>query len=304
MSGNKSDVWRDFRPEPGRQHITFEKSSLLLPELDILGWLHFSRAFDQALEADAHPGEYEIHYIVNGEVNWWVEESNYILRAGTILIIRPGERHGSRTGALEPCEHFWLRIALNEESPLPGLDSRETCKIKSALDSFQVRAFPVSRKIGEQFEDLMNEHRSPNEHSCLFSRAHLHHLLIGVIREYQAEQGDFRQSKISEGIQSCIQEITEHLDSPPTIEQLAKSMSISETAFRKIFLQQVGYSPLDFINRQRVREAERLLSQKTLHIKEVSHRLGFSSSQYFSTVFKRVTGVSPGQFVKKLKDGA
>ena len=122
-----------------------------------------------------------------------------------------------------------------------------------------------------------------------------------MIREYQAEQGDFRQSKISECIQSCIQEITQNLDNPPPIEQLAKSMSISETAFRKIFRQQVGYSPLDFINRQRVREAEQLLSQGSWHIKEVSHRLGFSSSQYFSTVFKRVTGVSPGEFLKKLK---
>ena len=130
MSGNKSDVWRDFRPEPGRQHVTFEKNSLLLPELAILGWLHFSKAFDQALEEDAHPCEYEIHYIVNGEVNWWVEESNYILRAGTMLVIRPGERHGSRTGALEPCEHFWLRIALNEESALPGIDLKQTQKIK------------------------------------------------------------------------------------------------------------------------------------------------------------------------------
>jgi transcriptional regulator GlxA family with amidase domain len=63
------------------------------------------------------------------------------------------------------------------------------------------------------------------------------------------------QSDISEGIQNCIKEITQNLDNPPTIEQLAKSMSISETAFRKIFRQQVGYSPLDFINRQRVREA-------------------------------------------------
>ena len=301
MSGNKSDVWRDFRPEPGRQHITFEKNNLLLPELAILGWLHFSKAFDQALEEDAHPCEYEIHYIVNGEVNWWVEESNYILRAGTMLVIRPGERHGSRTGALEPCEHFWLRIALNEESALPGIDLKQTQKIKSALDSFEIRAFPVSRKIGGQFQDIVDEHRAPNEYSRLVCRALLHHLLVSVIRDYTAEGRNLGQSDISEGIQNCIKEITQNLDSPPTIEQLAKSMSISETAYRKIFRQQVGYSPLDFINRQRVREAEQLLSQGSWHIKEVSHRQGFSSSQYFSTVFKRVTGVSPGEFLKKLK---
>ena len=221
-----------------------------------------------------------------------------------MLVIRPGERHGSRTGALEPCEHFWLRIALNEESALPGIDLKQTQKIKSALDSFEIRAFPVSRKIEGQFQDIVDEHRAPSEHSRLVCRALLHHLLVRVIRDYTAEGANLGQSDISEGIQNCIKEITQNLDSPPTIEQLAKSMSISETAFRKIFRQQVGYSPLDFINRQRVREAEQLLSQGSWHIKEVSHRLGFSSSQYFSTVFKRVTGVSPGEFLKKLKTQA
>jgi AraC-like DNA-binding protein len=69
---------------------------------------------------------------------------------------------------------------------------------------------------------------------------------------------------------------------------------MSETSFRKILRNEIGSSPLDYINRRRVFEARRLLEEKDLNIKEVAHHLGFSSSQYFSTVFKRITGVSPG----------
>tara|TARA_B100001248_G_scaffold247698_1_gene219383 strand:+ start:163 stop:369 length:207 start_codon:yes stop_codon:yes gene_type:complete len=65
----KQGVWKNFTPEPRRQHSSFESKNLLLLELGILGWLRFTKAFDQALEADSHEDEYEIHYIVNGELN-------------------------------------------------------------------------------------------------------------------------------------------------------------------------------------------------------------------------------------------
>ena len=61
------DAWEDFSPEPGRHHVTFEDEDRLLPELSILGWLRFTRAFDHALESDQHAKEFELHYIVNGE---------------------------------------------------------------------------------------------------------------------------------------------------------------------------------------------------------------------------------------------
>jgi len=50
-----------------------------------------------------------------------------------------------------------------------------------------------------------------------------------------------------------------------------------------------------------VEEAKRLMSADDANIKEIAHNMGFSSRQYFSTVFKRVTGISPGEFVGNLR---
>lgn len=60
----------------------------------------------------------------------------------------------------------------------------------------------------------------------------------------------------------------------------------------------MGSSPLDYMNRKRIEEATRLLSAKNAHIKEVAYQLGFAPPQYFATVFKRVTGISPGAFIR------
>jgi AraC-like DNA-binding protein len=290
-------VWRDFAPERGRHHLSFEGEQGLLPELGIIGWLRFTRAFDHALEPDAHPDEYEIHYIVNGEVNWWVEEASYALHAGMALVIRPNETHGSRTGVLEPCEHYWLRISIPEDAPLPGLTLAQTASLKQGFEGFEHRVFSVSSAVSDTFSQLIYEHRSPSEHSALLSRAALHALLVSLIRDYASANADGGHAQISSAIQQCSADIQQNLAAPPTVAQLAKQVELSETAFRKRFRKEIGCSPLDYITRRRIQEAKRLLSQDDACIKAVAHDLGFSSRQYFSTVFKRIAGISPGTFL-------
>ena len=114
--------------------------------------------------------------------------------------------------------------------------------------------------------------------------------IIGVHDQRKQGSGG---TEVSPTIEIFTATIKENLRQPPTVEQLARQFKMSETSFRKIFRNEIGSSPLDYINRRRVFDARRLLEEKALNIKEVAHRLGFSSRQYFSTVFKRVTGVSP-----------
>jgi AraC-like DNA-binding protein len=295
MMEQQYDAWADFAPERGRYHLSFEGERALLPELGILGWLRFTRAFDHALEPDAHPEEYEIHYIVKGEVNWWVEEESYRLHAGMALVIRPNETHGSSTGVLEPCEHFWLRLAFPEQGGLPGLTASETTALQQAFDNFKRQAFSVSGAVHEGFSRLMDEHRRPSDHSVLLSRAALHTLLVSLIRD----AGQCSADNISPAIQACTQAIQQQLSAPPTVAQLACQAQLSETAFRKRFRRETGCSPLDYITRRRIQEAKQRLAQRDACIKVVAHDLGFSSRQYFSTVFKRITGISPGAYLRR-----
>lgn len=197
----KLDVWEDFKPELGRQHVSFEGERSLLPELKILGWLRFSRAFDQALKPDVHEQEYEIHYIVKGKLNWWVEDKNYSMRSGMVMIIKPNENHGSRTGVLEPCEHYWLRFSFPEKDGLPGLDVAETQLLREAFIGFKYRMFSVSSSVWNQFSLLLEEHRLRKPHSATVCRAAFHHLLILLVREYGRTNGGIVLNQISSNIE-------------------------------------------------------------------------------------------------------
>lgn len=296
----KRDAWINFSAGPGRHHETYEGDSCLLPELGILGWLRFSEAFRRALEPDSHQNEIEIHYIVSGELSWWVENSTYEMRSGMVLIVAPGELHGSSTGVLEPCEHFWLRLSVRDGEKLPGLTSAQTNALIAPLLSLAGRLFHVSQEIPEQFGKLIGEHRRRDSHSQLTSRSALHILLTTLLRECnQTDTNTEGQSaKVPIAIQKCQKEIHQNLSDPPSVERLSKIAFMSESAFRKTFLEVAGCSPHDYITRRRIQEAQHLLSAGNMSITDVAFELGFSSSQYFSTVFKRITGESPSSYQK------
>ncbi|MEO0414031.1 MAG: AraC family transcriptional regulator [Verrucomicrobiota bacterium] len=293
------EVWQDFARGPGRHHESYEGQNCILPELEIVGWLRFFHAFEGALEPDSHAGEFEIHYFVSGELSWWVGDRTYDLRSGMVLIIPPGEMHGSTTGVLEPCEHYWLRIRFPDAEALPGMSLAETNAIRSALLDLPQRAFAVGPEVKGAFTKILTEHREMSEFSAITSRAALHQMLIALLRESdQHGRSERCKQSLPSGIRDCLHMIHEQLDEPPSMSVLAKRAGYSDSAFRKRFKEVVGCSPHDYITRRRIQAAQRMLESGNQSVIDVAFALGFSSSQYFATVFKRVTGKTPRDYAR------
>jgi AraC family transcriptional regulator len=55
-------------------------------------------------------------------------------------------------------------------------------------------------------------------------------------------------------------------------------------------------SPINYITRQRIERAKRLLAETELPISEIALRTGFSSQSHFTTSFRRLAGVTPSSF--------
>ena len=87
--------------------------------------------------------------------------------------------------------------------------------------------------------------------------------------------------------------IEAHLDEPLGIPELARLAGLSEARFKVRFKEETGVPPGDYVQRARIEEARRRIAAGDKSITRVAFDLGFSSSQYFSTVFKRFTGRSP-----------
>ncbi len=85
----------------------------------------------------------------------------------------------------------------------------------------------------------------------------------------------------------------------PSVHYFANQLSITPNYLSDLIKYYSGQSTLDHIHQHIIREAKRLLSEKSLSISEVAFRLGFEYPSYFTRLFKKSTGFSPSQFRNK-----
>ena len=83
-----------------------------------------------------------------------------------------------------------------------------------------------------------------------------------------------------------------------TVRDLAQELYVSETYFRRLFGEVFGTTPNKYINLRRVIYAKDLIKIGLYSIETIAEMSGFSSSKYFSTVFKQHTGLSPTDYRK------
>jgi len=95
---------------------------------------------------------------------------------------------------------------------------------------------------------------------------------------------------------AAIEHIKTHLHERICIDDLCKKSCMSRQHFFRCFKQELGITPIEFINQERVKRAKELLAYSNLSISEVCFKVGFSSVAYFDRVFKHLVGKSPRQF--------
>jgi AraC-like DNA-binding protein len=76
-------------------------------------------------------------------------------------------------------------------------------------------------------------------------------------------------------------------------QELARHVAMDDDYLTFCFRKEVGVTPVAYLNRYRINQAKRLLTETDKSITEVSVEVGFSDSGYFSRVFRREVGLSP-----------
>jgi AraC-like DNA-binding protein len=95
------------------------------------------------------------------------------------------------------------------------------------------------------------------------------------------------------------QYIEENCHRPVTIAELADCIGVSSQYLCHLFKVTLNMRPMEYVNRERIHKSkEWMFREPTLKIQEIAARVGFDNPSYFSSVFRKLEGVSPERFKK------
>jgi YesN/AraC family two-component response regulator len=89
-----------------------------------------------------------------------------------------------------------------------------------------------------------------------------------------------------------------------TRESIARHIGVSQGHLTRCFRQELGVTPMVYLNRYRINQAKALLAQREKNVTEVALAVGFSNITYFSQVFRREVGVAPSGYKEARLSGA
>lgn len=168
---------------------------------------------------------------------------------------------------------------------------------------------PAEEYVNKNFANLYNEYRK---------RMSIHSDTLGAIRyydeikkrksilekqEYTLElmESDWKKNVIlytgnNVEISKALQYVHLHYAEDLSLKQIADLAGLSENYFSSLFKQEMGENLIAYINRVRIQYAKEMLRSETMKVYEIAEKVGYRNTTYFSTMFKKVTGMSISEF--------
>ena len=114
------------------------------------------------------------------------------------------------------------------------------------------------------------------------------------------EKPDFQGGLPIRQLRKVEDHVSEHLAEEICVEALATLTELSPFHFSRVFKQATGMTPMQFVTRERINLAQRLIRETSRSLIEIALEVGYTSPSYFAKVFRRVTGVTPTEFRSSL----
>ena len=234
--------------------------------------------------------EYQLVYITEGAGVLENQEGSFNIKAGNMLLIRPGEHHRYRpevkTGWVENYIGFkgFLADHLYGQAFFLQTQPAFFCGIRESFLDIYYHIFRLVQEEKPGFQQIV---------SGLILQ------LLGKMVAHQ-KQGDFSGKAIESIIQKARLQMRENVEINIDLQDLASQHHVSYANFRKMFKKYTGMSPRQYHLELKLMRAKELILTSTKSIKEISQELHFESIHYFSRYFKKKLGYSPTQLRKSV----
>ncbi|WP_159887146.1 AraC family transcriptional regulator [Paenibacillus puerhi] len=259
----------------------------------------------------------ELVYVVHGQGRHRINRECFDVKAGDVFMIMPGEMHAfpdAKEYSLELVNCLFQRETIAAFLPaepgslleLPYLKPLyrpgERMPRRLSLNSWE------SGEVLAQLEDMIQECKQSAEGAAVIVRQQLINMLIRLSRWYRRQEAEasFQPVKpLSVGHEILVRQICSHLEQnyyqKITAADLAKQFTISSRHLNRVFRQETGKSITLALQQIRIERARQMLAETNRSVDAIASAVGFNDTSFFSRLFARLVGCSPGGYRKQVK---
>lgn len=238
----------------------------------------------------------ELSIALSGSINYMIDDKYHYLRRGQVLILNPGIYHNELLD--ENTKVSILHIGITNVNLINDKKNFIELKYNSSILTLN--------KYEEDFlkscDEIIKEEKNKNFAYSLILKSLVMKLLVIIFREIELNDkylctGNYSiECREKQNIVNTIRDyLEENYMKEVSLDKISKNMYLSSVYISKIFKEETGDSPINYLIKIRLSKAKQLLTESNLPIKVVAQSVGYNDAYYFSKLFKKYYGVPPSK---------
>ena len=243
--------------------------------------------------------QFELLFVLNGSTVYEFQGCDPIeLAGGHFMVVPPGMMHRGEQDLRMPTTLIGIVLAFDARGATRNtpFTVRELGWLRRHFKANSLTVHPLGqdlRRIIVQLDKRLSGKKQDNDElSIAEMRLHVCSAISGAARQLSAV--DSRDSQFV--VNAAIDYMRDHLNEPFSVGKLVNHIGYGRSRLFELFRANTGMTPSDYLRRLRLEAARGLLTDTSRPVTEIAFKVGFNSSQYFSTVFLQYTGVTPTGF--------
>lgn len=237
----------------------------------------------------------ELFYVVEGSGQFLIENNTYPVVANDLIIVNQNVLHTELSLNASALQYIVLGISGLELKGRGYEDDTNFCIVnfKNMRDTILM-----------YLQNILHESEAQKPGHEIICQDLMEILILLFTRQtnFSATLSSVSNKKISRLCDTTKRYIDSHYSEHITLDFLADLSHVSKYYLVHVFTEEFGISPINYLISKRIREAEQLLVTTDYPLSLISLSAGFSSSSYFTQVFRKQKGISPSEFRKKSKE--
>lgn len=228
-----------------------------------------------------------ITHIIDGTFTYIKDGKHITARAGDTVILDCYKPHEYYTN--DSFESIWIHIS--------GANSFELFEEVEKTDGNLVKCRDINhvKKLLFRIYDSISGVNPPSELNISLD---IYKIFAELLNPQSIKSKG--ESNYEDSILDVKNYIAENLSEKLTVQRLADESHMSTSHFSRVFKQQTGFSPYDYVLITRLNKAKYLLQKTEMSVSSIAYETGFNSESNFICFFTDNEGISPGKF-RKLK---